>query len=122
MGLDQNLLKRVYLFQILVIVAGLIGFGIAKKGLGALSFGTGAILSSASLWLIHRFVAALGGQKSNPLTYLLMMVRLLLVAVVLYGILRTYEVLLPAVACGVLAPIAAIILAVIYEHFYARTL
>ncbi len=122
MALDQKLLNRVYLIQVLLIVAGLIGFWVAKQTLGAISFGVGAILSSASLWLIHRFVAALGGQRSSPLTYLLMAVRLLLVAIVLYGILRTYEVYLPAVASGVLAPITAIILAVIYEQFYARTL
>lgn len=122
MALDQRLLNRVYLIQVLLIIAGLIGFWMAKKGLGALSFSVGAILSSASLWLIHRFVAALGGQRSSPLTYLLMAVRLLLVGFVLYGILRAYEVFLPAVACGVLAPIMAIILAVIYEQIYARTL
>ncbi len=120
---DQNLLKRVPIFQAVAILIGLIGFGIAKGKAGVLSFAVGATLATLSLWLIYRFVGALSGQqRPGALTFVLMATRLVLAGVILYAILRTYEVLLPAAACGVLTPVAAIILAAIYEHFYARTL
>lgn len=122
MDLDQRLLNRVMLFQVLVVILGLVGFGVTRGRLGALSFGVGAMLASLSLWLIHRFVSMLGGQRTGATTFLLMATRLLLAGVLLYVILKTYEVHLPAAACGVLTPVVAIILATIYEHFYARTL
>lgn len=88
---------------------------------GALGFVAGALIAAASFWVLHRFVAALGGERPNPLSFVLISVRLMLAGWVLYVILNTYQVHRTALALGIATPVAAITLVALYELLYARS-
>jgi hypothetical protein len=116
MVLDRKLLARISLIQALVILVGLAGFGLWLGRIGLLSFGAGATIASIMLWVLTRIASAASGSSPGPLTVLLFTSRLLIAGLILYVILRTYEVHLPALACGVLTPVLAILLATLYDY------
>ncbi len=121
MVVNREIFNRIALAQGLLIVAGLGVWGFLLGRLGLLSFGTGAMIASLGLWALQRFSSTLLGAKSSPFSALLITSRLLIGGLLLYVILKTYEVHTVAISTGVLTPAVAIFLAVVYEYFYART-
>jgi hypothetical protein len=121
MVLDKALFRRVFQVQAVLVVLGLIGFSLSRGRVGGMSFLVGATLGTLSLWVLFRVVGMAETTKVTPLTLLLISTRLLIAGLILYVILRTYEVHLGAAASGVLSHIVAIILATLYDYFHART-
>lgn len=121
MVLDKKLFNRVFLVQGLLVLVGLIGFTVARGRLGGMSFLAGATVGTLSLWLLLRGVAATGDGGTPPLALLMMSGRLIIAGLILYVILKTYEVHLWAAAIGLLTHVIAIVLATLYDHFHART-
>jgi hypothetical protein len=121
MVVNSQLFNRIALAQGLVILLGLGIWALVLGWLGPISFGAGAMVASLGLWALHRFSSSLLGAKSHPLSAMMIASRLLIGGLLLYVILKTYEVHTVAISTGVLTPALAIVLAVLYEHFYART-
>jgi hypothetical protein len=119
--MDLRLFRRMAWIQAALVVTGLIGWGLARGRIGLLSFGAGATVASLGFWVLYRIAAAMMGARPGVLATFLMTSRLLVAGVVLYVILRTYEVLPAAIVLGVLTPVLAILLATLYDFFYART-
>ncbi len=121
MVLDQPLFTRIFRIQGILVLLGVLGFAFAAGKIAGMSFLVGATLGTLSLWILLRAIGLGGSARPAPLAILLMTTRLLIAAVVLYVILRTYEVHLWAIATGVLTHLIAIILATLYDYFHART-
>jgi len=112
----------------LIVMALLAPLGIAvfwwRDGIpGLLGFATGAGASAASFYFIHRFVDNLnlepGAKAANPVTTVFSTLRLLMIAGVVYAILRSYPASIPATAAGLMLSVAGITLATLYEWFRA---
>jgi hypothetical protein len=115
--------RVVRLMAVLGVLGAVVSWSLAGTR-GLLGFLGGALLSSLSFWLLHRLVRDLskgaeGGRVGGP-SVLLHAFRFLILAGVAYGILKTYEVSIPAMGAGLLVAVASITLEALYELFYAR--
>lgn len=119
--LSDGTLRRIAWIQAVIVVAGLIVWGLAKGRLGLLSFTFGALVSTACFWLLSRAVSAVSGSRLSMATAITSALRLLIAGFVIRAILSTYEVLPAAVVTGIATPVVAITLDVVYELLYART-
>lgn len=114
----QSFLQQILPIQAGLILLGVLGWGASLGKLGVLSFATGAMVSMASFWVLHRLASAVTGQKPGPLSGLLITVRLLVAGYLLYVILNTYEINRSALLTGLLTPIASLL----FHHLiYARS-
>ena len=121
MVVNRTLFNRIAWMQGLLVLLGFITWGLLLGRIGLLSFGAGAMVASLGLWALSRFSSSMLGAKSSPFSALMIVSRLLIGGVLLYVILQVYEVHTVAISTGVLTPALAIVLAVVYELFYART-
>lgn len=91
---------------------------------GLVSFLAGAGVSATSFWLLHRSTGdverAARGQQTSGLNAVFGGLRIFILGCLLYGILRSYGVFLPALATGLLLAVIAITIEALFELFYAR--
>ena len=91
---------------------------------GAASFLIGAGLSAGSFWslqyLTASFTAAVQGERPGGVSTTLLLFRFFILAGAAYGILRFYEVHIPATGLGLSLAVLAITLEAIFELIYAR--
>jgi hypothetical protein len=97
-------------------IAGLIGGSDSAKG-----FVIGSIWSVLNLRLLHKFVSALGSGTSQAAAGAAMSMRLLLLAGLLYVIVKYLESGLAAALCGLFVAILAVILDSVYQLFHGST-
>jgi len=119
------MMRRIALFIGGLTLAGAIAW-LAARGLqGLISFAAGAAVSSLSLWWLNRIVTSVEQAVRDGRTpggrALLHSLRILLLGGGLYGILRLYEVFVPALVTGLLVAVTAITLDALYEWFYGPT-
>jgi type VI protein secretion system component VasK len=112
-------LKRVAIAQVGLVLLGIASFFFVGKRQHLIGFATGALVASASLWVLTRLTAAVTGQKQNPLSFLLITTRLLIAGWLLYAILQRYEVDRVALALGVATPVLAILVIALYDAIHA---
>jgi ammonia channel protein AmtB len=105
--------------QVGLVLLGVTAFFFAGGRARLIGFSTGALIASASLWVLTRLTAAITGQKPNPLSFLLIATRLLIAGWLLYAILQRYEVDRAALALGVATPVLAILAIALYDAFHA---
>lgn len=118
-------LRRIAFIIAALSAAGLLAWLAARGVRAAVSFAAGAAVSSLSLWWLNRMVrsaeqAIRDGRPPGPGT-LLHSLRLLLLGGGIYGILRIYEVFVPALVTGLLVAVTAITLEALYEWLYGPT-
>lgn len=125
-GLDADAaLRRITRILLALAAAGTLAW-LAAKGLrGAVSFAAGAAVSGFSFWWLQRLVGgmeeAVKTGRARGASAVIHSLRILLLGGALYGILRVYEVFVPALVTGLLVTVAAITLEVLYEWFYGTT-
>ena len=89
----------------------------------AAGFLLGAVISLINFrWWVN-LAGALGGSAKTPLraSAAILGLRYVLVAGVVYGIVKVLEITLAAVLAGLFVSVAAVILELLYELIYART-
>ncbi len=106
-------------FRIAFILCGLgaIGFAFATGSKGTISFAIGATASAALLFLLHRTVRLLditGAENPSRGAMFLLGFGQLAVFAAVYGILKVYEVSIPAMGTGLFVGIAAITLETVW--------
>jgi hypothetical protein len=112
---------RVYVISALLTAAGA---GLAAAIGGAASakgFLIGSAWSILNVRLLHRFVSALGSGVSHAAAGAAMSMRLLLLAALLYVIVKYLESGLAAALCGLFVAILAVILDSIYQLIHGST-
>jgi hypothetical protein len=112
---------RVYLITAVIAaigaaIAGLVGGPASAKG-----FVIGSFWSVLNLRLLHKFVNALGTSTSQAAAGAAMSLRLLLLAGLLYVIVKYLESGLAAALCGLFVAILAVILDSVYQLFHGST-
>jgi len=112
-------LKRVAIAQAGLVLLGLLAFYFLGGRSRLIGFAAGALVASASLWVLTRLTAAITGQKPNPLSFLLIATRLAIAGWLLYAILQKYEVDRSALAFGVATPVLSIVLIALYDALHA---
>lgn len=108
------------------IMAGLalIGFAallVAKGKEWAAGYLLGSLISLASFHWTHRFVMAIGpGGEAKPKTWksVLLGVRYLLIAAVVYAIITSFGLNILAALCGLLTAAVAALLEILYEFIH----
>jgi hypothetical protein len=114
-------LRRVIRWQFVIAAVGLVAWWLFAGFSEALSFALGAGLALLSFFLLHRVVVRTDENKSTVVAWLVAATRYLLYALIIFAIVRNYEVRLTAVLTGVCISVAAITLEAIYELIHART-
>jgi hypothetical protein len=116
--------RRVRQISLVLAVAGVIGFAAQGNRLKVFSFLAGTAISSLSFYFLHRLVVDLGGafegKKPRGASFVLHAFRLVLLGGATFGIVKAYGASVSALAVGLLVPVTAITLEVLYELTYAR--
>lgn len=119
------MMRRIALIMAALAVIGGAAWFAARGLRGLISFAAGAAVSSLSLWWLNRIVTSVEQAVRDGRTpggrALLHSLRILLLGGGLYGILRLYEVFVPALVTGLLVAVTAITLDALYEWFYGPT-
>jgi len=116
----DRFIRRVSWIILVLAVTGSSALGIAK-GIGiGVAFLIGATVSYVSFWGWRQVVDALapGPKKRSSFPFVL---RILLLLVLAYGIIRYLGLNVAAAASGLLVSAAAVLLELIFELIYART-
>ncbi len=102
--------------------AGSIAVGVARGPRPAAGFLLGAIISFVNFRWWVSLAGALGGSAKVPLraSATILGLRYLLVAAVVYAIVKILEITLAAVLAGLFVAVAAVLLEILYELIYAR--
>lgn len=112
-------LRRIVRLMLALAAFGILAWTLARGLQGGVSFLAGAAVSGFSFWWLQRMVRsvelAVRDGRSKGSSALLHSLRILLLGGALYGILRVYEVILPALVTGLLVAVAAITLEALYE-------
>lgn len=114
-------LRRIIRWQWRMAAGGLGAWWLFAGFSWALSFALGAGLALLSFFLLHRAVVRSEPGKSNVTAWLLAATRYLLYALIIFAIVKNYEVRLTAAVTGICISVAAITLEAIYELIHART-
>jgi hypothetical protein len=114
-------LRRVIRWQLVMAAAGLAAWLLLAGGREAVSFALGAGLALFSFFLLHRAVVRAEQSKTTLIAMLLAATRYLLYAVIIFAIVKNYEVRLTPAITGISITVAAITLEAIYELIHART-
>jgi len=113
----EAMAKGVFRIAFILCVLGIMGFAWAAGVNGTVSFVIGAVASVALLMLLHRTVRLLDvtglENPSRGAMFLLGFGQLAVFAAV-YGILKVYEVSIPAMGTGLFVGIAAITLETVW--------
>jgi hypothetical protein len=112
---DEKLMRRLVLWQALLVAAGLAAWYFTRGQTFAVSFLVGALASEASFWLIHKLAHALGGAHVSAFAAVMGTLRLLLIGGAMFVILRTYDLQVGAVATGISVVVVSILLEAIRE-------
>jgi hypothetical protein len=112
---------RVYVLSAVLTAAGALVAGAIAGGPSAKGFLIGSAWSVLNLRLLHRFVNSLGSGVSQAAAGAAMSTRLLLLAGLLYVIVKYLESGLAAALCGLFVAIIAVILDSIYQLIYGST-
>jgi hypothetical protein len=112
-------LRRIARLMAVLAALGAVAWMVARGVPGVVSFVAGAAVSGLSFWWLQRIVrgmeeAAKSGRVRGA-SAVVHSFRILLLGGVLYGILRVYEVILPALVTGLLVAVTAITLEALYE-------
>lgn len=103
---------------------GIIAALVWKGPVNALSFALGVAGALFNIWFFRGVALALGTTGETPLraSKVLLILRILLIGLGTFAILKTSEIVVPALLLGLLASAAAVILEILYLLiFYART-
>lgn len=111
-------MHRMKRFLWVLAVTGAVGFA-GMKGLGwGASFAAGALLAVVSFEYTHRFVASIGGEaahKPGNTKAVLMGLRYLFLAGILYLLVSAVGLNLLAALLGLLTPAAAVVIEMLYQ-------
>ena len=117
-------MRRIARLIMALAVAGTLAWLAAKGARGAISFLSGAAVSTLSFWWLRQIVSGLDeavrGGNSSGAKAALHGLRIFVLCGVLYGILKVYQAFVPALVTGLLVAVAAITIEAIYELIYAR--
>ena len=113
--------SRVYVISVVFAAAGAAIAGAIGGSTSATGFLIGAAWSILNVRLLHRFVSALGSSTSQAAAGAAMSMRLLLLAALLYVIVKYLETGLAAALCGLFVAILAVILDSIYQLIHGST-
>ena len=118
-GFYTRALSRIDRIALAACVAGTFVAGLVASWPGAVGFAMGAVASLVNYRLWKRVVNAVGASARPPrsASAVLMGLRYLLFGAVIFVIIKYFEVSLPAVFAGLLVPVAAIIIEILYELF-----
>jgi hypothetical protein len=118
-GFYSRALLRIDRVSLLAAAGGIVIAGFLASWPGALGFalGAGAALINYRLW--KRVANAVGASARPPrsASAVLMGLRYLLFGAIIFVIIKYFGVSLPAVLAGLLVPVAAIIIEILYELF-----
>jgi len=116
--------RRVRQICLVLVLMGTIAFAAQGNRRNALSFLSGAAISRLSLYLLHRLVSDLGGalegKKPRGASFVLHALRLVLLGLAAFAIVKVYGASVSALAVGLIVPVTAITLEALYELTYAR--
>ncbi|HET8547191.1 MAG TPA: ATP synthase subunit I [Bryobacteraceae bacterium] len=112
---------RVYVMSAVLTAAGAAIAGAFGGAASVKGFVIGAAWSILNIRLLHRFVDALGSGVSQAAAGAAMSIRLLLLAALLYVIVKYLESGLAAALCGLFVAILAVILDSIYQLIHGST-
>jgi hypothetical protein len=118
----EQALTRMTRIAAVVGVAGSIAVTAARGPRTGAGFLLGAIISFVNFrWWVN-LAGALGGSAKVPLraSATILGLRYLLVAAVVYAIVKILEITLAAVLAGLFVAVAAVLLEILYELIYAR--
>jgi hypothetical protein len=113
--------SRVYVMSAVFAAAGAMIAWTVGGAASAKGFLIGAAWSVLNVRLLHRFVSSLGSGTSQAAAGAAMSVRLLLLAALLYVIVKFLETGLAAALCGLFVAILAVILDSIYQLIHGST-
>jgi hypothetical protein len=120
-----TLRRRIWRIYVCLVLSGVIGLAANGDRHRAISFLAGCAIGGLSLLLLQRFVDDLGGamQGRRPGLGASLMhgTRLLILGGATFAMVKVYGASPGALAAGLVVPLAAIILEVVYELIYART-
>jgi hypothetical protein len=119
-----TLRRRIWRIYVMLVIGGTIGCAADGNRERAIGFLGGCAVSGLSFFLLERLVADLGtaleGKRPRAASVLAQVFRLLLLGGATFAIVKLYGAPHGAVAAGLLAPVSAILLEVVYELIYAR--
>jgi hypothetical protein len=103
--------------------AGVVAYLAAGGIPAALGFGVGASFSVLNFRWLKKGVSALGETQKPPRlrSAVFLGSRYLVLGAVLYGMMKFFGISLMAVLAGLLVPVAAVFIEILYELIYART-
>ncbi len=113
----EAMARSVFRISFILSGLGLIGFVLWSGSHGAISFAIGALASLVLLFLLHRTVRLLditGSESPSRGAMFLLGFGQLAVFAGVYGILKVYEVSIPAMGVGLFVGIAAITLETVW--------
>jgi hypothetical protein len=116
----ERFIRRVTWIMLALALAGSAVLGMTKGIRIGLAFLIGATVSYGSFWGWRRLVDALapGPKKRSSFAFVL---RILLLVVVAYAIIKLLGLNVAAAASGLLVSAGAVLLELIYELIYTRT-
>ncbi|MFN7932883.1 MAG: ATP synthase subunit I [Bryobacteraceae bacterium] len=118
--LDAAIVRMKRIMAVLAF-AGSVAFAFWKGIPWGTGFLLGALISIASFHWTHRFVMAIGpGGEAKPKTWksVLLGVRYLLIAAVVYAIINSFGLNILAALCGLLIAAVATVLEILYEFIH----
>jgi hypothetical protein len=84
-------------------------------------FTLGAIISALNFLWLKKVATAIGNGQSKPAVAVLLGLRYLILGACAYGILKYTEISVSAMLWGLFVAVAAVVLEILIELFYART-
>ncbi|MBK5290769.1 MAG: ATP synthase subunit I [Acidobacteriia bacterium] len=118
-------MRRIYINLLWISGAGVMGTLLWRGWRDAVGFAAGAAVSAINFRWFHHLVSALG-QASGPartkghMAWFLGF-RYLIFGLAAYAIVRYFRIQPAALLAGLLVVVAAVLLEILYELFYART-
>lgn len=109
------------MWSLAVVVS--LGFAMAQGVSSGVGFAAGSGFSVLNFRWLKKGVSALSDPERTPRlrSAAFLGSRYLLLGLALYGMMKFFGISLMAVLAGLLVPVAAVFLEILYELFYART-
>jgi len=121
----RNAMRRIYVHLLWTSLAGSVGTVLWRGWRDAVGFAAGAAVSTVNFRWFHKLVSALGQEggpsRSKAGTAWLLGFRYLIFGLAGYAIVRYFRIGPAPLLAGLLVVVAAVLLEILYELFYART-
>ena len=120
----QRAIARIYRNIYWAAGIGTVAAAVWKGWTAAAGFALGAALAWLNFYWLHKLVDSLGGTEPAPTHKSLAVaagLRYLLFGGVAYAMMKVLEISVEAIVAGVLVMVAAVLMEVLYQLFYART-